>query len=179
MSSNPHEEATESQSATPAGIGSPEPDVQRPSAGLLRRLAALLYDAFLVFSIWMILGFLLQFIVGPDTSQLVDGRVQTNPVLDVIVFIGEVGSAATFYIWFWMRTGQTLGMIAWRIKAISVDGGLMNFRQGVLRWVLAWPAFFSFGVGYLWLYIDRNGDALHDRFSGTRVILLPKGARPF
>jgi len=179
MVSSPHEETMESQNAAPAGPGSPEPDVQRPSAGLLRRLAALLYDAFLVFSIWMILGFLLQFIVGPDTSQLVDGRVETNPVLDIIVFIGEVGSAATFYIWFWMRTGQTLGMIAWRIKAISADGGMINFRQGVLRWVLAWPSFFCFGVGYLWLYIDRNGDALHDKFSGTRVILLPKGARPF
>src|SRR5690554_5626546 len=105
MSSNPQETA---------GVGATESDAQRPSAGLLRRLAALLYDAFLVFSIWMILGFLLQFIVGPDTSQLVDGRVQTNLVLDIIVFIGEVGSAATFYIWFWMRTGQTLGMIAWR-----------------------------------------------------------------
>jgi len=179
MSSSPHEEAVESQSATPTGTGSLESDVQRPSAGLLRRLAALLYDAFLVFSIWMILGFLLQFIVGPDTSQLVDGRVQTNPVLDIVVFIGEVGSAATFYIWFWMRTGQTLGMIAWRIKAISADGGMINFGQGVLRWVLAWPSFFCFGVGFLWLYIDRNGDALHDKFSGTRVILLPKGARPF
>ena len=179
MANSPHEEATESQNAAPAGSGSAEPDAQRPSAGLLRRLAALLYDAFLVVSIWMILGFMLQFIVGPDTSQLVDGRVETNPVLDVIVFIGEVGSAATFYIWFWMRTGQTLGMIAWRIKTISADGGMINFRQGVLRWLLAWPSFVCCGVGYLWLYIDRNGDALHDRFSGTRVILLPKGARPF
>lgn len=180
-SSNPQEEATEptSTGAETAGVGATESDAQRPSAGLLRRLAALLYDAFLVFSIWMILGFLLQFIVGPDTSQLVDGRVQTNPVLDIVVFIGEVGSAATFYIWFWMRTGQTLGMIAWRIKTISADGGLINLKQGVLRWILAWPSFFCFGLGFLWLYIDRNGDALHDRFSGTRVILLPKGARPF
>lgn len=154
-----------------------EPD---RTAGLLRRLAALLYDAFLVFAIWMVMGFALQFIVGPDTSQLVDGRVQTNPVLDWVIFIGEVGTAATFYIWFWMRTGQTLGMIAWRIKAVSATTGRpMSFQQGVLRFVLAWPAFFCLGLGYLWLYVDPNGDALHDKLSGTRVLLLPKSARPF
>lgn len=169
-----------SDSDAPAGSpASPVPDAQLPSAGLWRRLAALLYDAFLVFSIWMVMGFVLQFIVGPDTSQLVDGRVQTDPVLDVIVFIAEVGSAAGFYIWFWMRTGQTLGMIAWRIKAVSRTGGLMSLQQGVLRWVLAWPAFFVLGAGYLWRYMDPNGDALHDKYSGTRVVLLPKGSRPF
>jgi uncharacterized RDD family membrane protein YckC len=169
-----------SDSDAPAGSpASPVPDALLPSAGLWRRLAALLYDAFLVFSIWMVMGFVLQFIVGPDTSQLVDGRVQTDPVLDVIVFIAEVGSAAGFYIWFWMRTGQTLGMIAWRIKAVSRTGGLMSLQQGVLRWVLAWPAFFVLGAGYLWRYMDPNGDALHDKYSGTRVVLLPKGSRPF
>jgi uncharacterized RDD family membrane protein YckC len=163
----------------------PEQESEQPvttqSAGLLRRLAALLYDAFLVAAIWMAMGFALQFIFGPDTSQIVDGRVQTDPLLNAIVFTGEVFTAATFYIWFWRRTGQTLGMIAWRIKAINAngDGGLMSLPQGLLRFALAWPAFFCFGLGYLWLYVDRNGDALHDKLSGTRVIILPKSARPF
>ena len=184
MASNPQQDkAANPQASQPEEAtvvtGVSESDAQRPSAGLLRRLAALLYDAFLVAAIWMIMGFLMQFIVGPDTNHLVDGHVETNPVLDVILFIGEVGSAALFYIWFWRRTGQTLGMIAWRIKAIAANGELMNNKQGVLRWILAWPSFFCFGLGYLWLYVDRNGDALHDKFSGTRVILLPKGSRPF
>lgn len=165
-------------SVTDAGAG-PVAEALLPSAGLWRRLAALLYDAFLVAAIWMAFGFLLQFIVGPDTSQLVDGRVQTDPVLDVIVFLVEVGSAAGFYLWFWTHTGQTLGMIAWRIKAVSRAGGLMSVQQGVLRWGLAWPAFFLLGGGYLWRYVDANRDALHDKLSGTRVVLLPKGSRPF
>ncbi|MDP1933186.1 MAG: RDD family protein [Gammaproteobacteria bacterium] len=158
-----------------------KPDDTEPerTAGLLRRLAALLYDAFLVFAIWMALGFALQFIVGPDTNRLVDGRVETDPVLSMILFIGMTLSAATFYIWFWLRTGQTLGMIAWRIKAVNRDGDLMSLKQGMLRFALAWPAFFCFGLGYLWLYVDHNGDALHDKLSGTRVVLLPKSARPF
>ncbi len=150
-----------------------------PTSGLLRRLASLLYDAFLVFAIWMGLGFLMQLIVGPNTNHLVDGRVQTNPILSAILFVGMIGSAAIFYIWFWRRTGQTLGMIAWRIKAVSNTGGLMTLQQGLLRFALAWPSFFCLGLGFLWLYVDPKGDALHDKLSGTSIIVLPKNARPF
>lgn len=170
---------TPQQDPTTAASSPVDVSETAPTSGLLRRLASLLYDAFLVFAIWMALGFLMQFIVGPDTNHLVDGRVETNPVLGVILFIGEIGSAAIFYIWFWRRTGQTLGMIAWRIKAVSNTGGLMTLQQGLIRFALAWPAFFCLGLGYLWLYVDRNGDALHDKLSGTRVIVLPKSARPF
>lgn len=150
-----------------------------PVAGLLRRLAALLYDAFLVAAIWMALGFGMQFIVGTNTNQLVDGQVQTDPVIGAILFIGMVSSAAAFYIWFWMRTGQTLGMLAWRIQAVSSNESLMSFKQAVLRFALAWPSFFCFGVGYLWLYIDKHGNAIHDILSGTKVIVVPKGGRNF
>jgi uncharacterized RDD family membrane protein YckC len=150
-----------------------------PVAGLLRRLAALLYDAFLVAAIWMALGFAMQFVVGPNTNHLVDGQVQTDPVIGAILFVGEVVSAAGFYIWFWMRTGQTLGMLAWRIKAVSSDGSLMSLKQALLRFVIAWPSFFCFGIGYLWHYLDKHGNTIHDILSGTQVIVVPKGQRGF
>lgn len=150
-----------------------------PRAGLLRRLAALLYDGFLVVAIWFLLGYLMQLFVGPDTNRLVDGQVQTDPLLDSILFPMMVLSAIGFYTWFWMQSGQTLGMIAWRLRTESTQGGLINLRQALLRWSLAWPAFLLLGAGYLWLYLDPNGDALHDRLSGTKVVLLPKSHRPF
>ncbi|MCH7817256.1 MAG: RDD family protein [Proteobacteria bacterium] len=152
-----------------------EPDPQDyPRAGLLRRFAALLYDAFLVAAIWMFLGFMLQLIFGPDTSQLVDGRVQTDPLLDSILFSLMLVSCAGFYIWFWTHSGQTLGMLAWRLKVVTLDGGLINPIQGVIRFATAWPAFFMFGLGYLWLYIDPQGDAVHDKLSSTKVVVLHK-----
>lgn len=159
-------------------IATPD-DQDAPTAGLLRRLAALLYDAFLVAAIWMALGFGMQFIFGPDTNHLVDGQVQTDPLLSAILFAGMVLSAAGFYIWFWMRTGQTLGMIAWRTKAVSSNGQPMNLKQAILRFMLAWPSFFCFGIGYLWLYIDKHGNAIHDILSGTQVVVVAKGARNF
>lgn len=171
----------ETSQQNPTSVASSPVDVleAEPTSGLLRRIAALLYDAFLVFAIWMGLGFLMQLIVGPNTNHLVDGHVETNPILSAILFVGMISSAAIFYIWFWRRTGQTLGMIAWRIKAVSNTGRLMTLQQGLVRFALAWPAFFCLGLGYWWLYVDPKGDALHDKFSGTRVIVLPKSARPF
>lgn len=148
-------------------------------AGLLRRLAALLYDGFLVFSLWMILGYAIQAILGVETNQVVDGKPVTSTFADILYFTMEAASASTFYIWFWRRTGQTLGMIAWRIKATSADGSVMTMQQAAIRFVLAWPSFFCFGIGFLWLYFDKNHDALHDKLSGTQVLLLPKSARPF
>lgn len=145
-----------------------------PRAGLFRRLASLLYDGLIVGAIWMLIGFIVQLAVGTDTSQLVDGRVQTDPVLGNILFFLMVASCATFFLWFWTRSGQTVGMLAWRIKVVDLDGGHISWRQAAIRFLLAWPAFFVLGLGYLWLLVDAEGDAVHDKISGTRVVVLPK-----
>lgn len=145
----------------------------------MRRLAALLYDGFLVAAIWMGLGLILQLIVGTESNRLVNGIVQTDPILDALLFIIMITSSSGFYIWFWIRSGQTLGMIAWRIKVESLDGGLIDFKRGVTRYIAAWPAFFLFGLGYLSIYLDSNGDAAHDRVSCSKVVVLPKSDRPF
>lgn len=145
-----------------------------PRAGLFRRLASLLYDGLIVGAIWMLIGFIVQLAVGPDTSQLVAGRVQTDPVLSNILFFLMVASCATFFVWFWTRSGQTVGMLAWRIKVVDRNGRLISMRQAGIRLLLAWPAFFVLGLGYLWLLVDAEGDALHDKISATRVVVLPQ-----
>tara|TARA_B110000444_G_scaffold53460_1_gene49385 strand:- start:1063 stop:1560 length:498 start_codon:yes stop_codon:yes gene_type:complete len=148
-------------------------------AGLMRRLAALLYDSFLVVAVWFVIAFMLQRIVGTQSNKLIDGVVQTDPLLDALLFTIMVTSGSGFYIWFWTKSGQTLGMIAWRIKLESLDGGLINFKQGMIRYIAAWPAFFLLGLGYLSIYLDSNGDAAHDKVSRSKVVVLPKSHRPF
>lgn len=150
-----------------------------PRAGLLRRWAALLYDTFLVAAIWMLLGFILQLFTGVTNNQLVDGQVVTNPVIDNILFTLMLLSCFGFYSWFWIRSGQTLGMLAWRIRVDSMSGGKLDIRQALIRFIAAWPAFFMLGLGYFWIYLDEQGDAAHDKLSGTKVVRLPKSYRPF
>ncbi len=150
-----------------------------PRAGLWRRLAALLYDGFLVTAIWFLLGYLMQLVFGTSGNQLVDGQVQTDTLQSNLLFLLMLASASGFYIWFWSRSGQTLGMIAWRLRAQSLDDQLLTPVQGLIRWLLAWPSFACFGLGFLWLYFDPNGDTLHDRWSGSKVVVLPKSHSPF
>jgi uncharacterized RDD family membrane protein YckC len=160
----------------------PEEVAQLPRAGLLRRLAALLYDMFLVASIWLCLGYVILFAFGlfaDNTSTLVDGEIITHPVLSLLQLIMMVGTMTFFYVWFWCRTGQTLGMIAWRIRALQHDNQPITPKQGLIRFVLAWPAFWAFGLGYLWMYVNPQRDAIHEKLSGTKTVLLPKHARPF
>lgn len=158
---------------------SPQASADCPRAGLLRRLAALLYDGFLVTAIWFLLGYVMQLIFGTEANQVVDGQVQTNALESNLLFALMLLSAAGFYVWFWTRSGQTLGMIAWRLRTQTLDNHLLSPAQALKRWLLAWPSFALFGLGYLWLYVDRNGDALHDRLSGSKVIVLPKSHSPF
>ncbi len=137
-------------------------------------MAALLYDASLVLAIWMGLGFVAQLLAGAGTNQIIDGRLQTDPTFGLLLFGLMCAGAAGFYVWFWTRGGQTLGMLAWRIRAESRDGALMSVKQALLRFLCAWPAFLLFGLGYFWLFLDNGGDAAHDRLSGTRVVRLPR-----
>lgn len=157
--------------ATPA-------EITPPIAGLLRRLAALLYDAFLVAAIWMLLAFILQLFVGTETNQLVDGRVETDPVLDAILFTLMVISCTGFYLLFWTKSGQTTGMIAWRIKAVQENGQAITVKQGLIRFFVAWPSMLLLGIGFLCLLWDREAGTFHDRVSATKVIIIPKAQRP-
>jgi len=150
----------------------------QPTAGLMRRLAALLYDGFLVAAIWMLIAFVMQLIVGTETNQLVDGQVETDPVLDTILFTLMVISCAGFYILFWTQSGQTTGMIAWRIKAVQENGQPLTFMQGVIRFLAAWPSMFILGLGFLCLLWNREAGTFPDRVSATKVVVVPKAQRP-
>ena len=150
-----------------------------PRAGLLRRLAAMLYDGFLVAALWFFIGYAMLAVFGTDSNQLVEGKVQTDSLVSNLTFLLMVASSLGFYLWFWLRGGQTLGMISWRLKAVALNGQTMNAKQGVIRYAAAWPSFFLGGLGFLWLYLDPQRDAAHDRISGTKVIVMPKGHKPF
>ena len=65
-------------------------------------------------------------------------------------------------------------MRAWHLRAVSDVGKPLRARAALLRFVcgfLAWP---PAALGVLWLYMDSEGLAVHDRLSGTRVIHLAR-----
>lgn len=134
-----------------------------PPASLVRRLAALTYDSFLIVAIWML-----------STLALValEGQALAGPLYQAFLCL----EAACFYLYFWRTTGQTLGMQAWRIKAVNEAGELMSLGEGWVRLFFAALSFACLGLGFLWMLFDRDRLAWHDRASGTFVIYLEKEA---
>ena len=135
-----------------------------PPAGLLRRLAAFTYDILLLAAILLIAGFIALPFSGGEAIDAGNPWYQTY--LFTLSFI--------FYAWFWTRGGQTLGMRAWRLRVESMDGSPLNLGQSLLRFMAGIVTLMTAGLAMLWMLIDKDKRTLHDRFSDTRVVVLPK-----
>jgi uncharacterized RDD family membrane protein YckC len=139
------------------------------SAGFLRRAAALIYDAFLLTALLMAFTGAALFLtkghaIVPET---VGSWVYAY-------YAGEIAIIAGYYVANWLRSGQTLGMRAWRLRAVNASGSSMSFGAAILRSALGFLAWAPAALGVLWLYLDPDHLALHDRFSRTRVVHLTR-----
>jgi uncharacterized RDD family membrane protein YckC len=137
------------------------------SAGFGRRFAALIYDALLLVALVVIFTTALVMLLAraaivPETTGAW-AYVYRGALLAIIV---------GYYVVNWTRSGQTLGMRAWRLRAVDAQGKRMGLPAALRRYlygVLAWaPA----ALGVLWLYVDSEHLAIHDRWSHTRVVHL-------
>lgn len=137
-------------------------------ASLWRCFAAMLYDGFLLFALSFAYG-----AAATLVSTLLVGRPEDDyqPMFSSLLFpLGWLLTLLLFYGWFWRRSGQTLGMKAWRIKLISAESGNSpSWAQCFLRLALAIPAFFLLGLGYWYRFFNRDNLCFHDRYSGTYV----------
>lgn len=138
------------------------------SAGFGRRLAALVYDGFLLAALLMVFtGGALFFTHGAAIAPTTAGAW-------VYVYRGGlVLVIASYYALNWLRSGQTLGMRAWRIRAVKDSGETLTWNAVILREGFGLLAWMPAALGVLWLYFDPEHLALHDRLSKTRVIHLP------
>jgi uncharacterized RDD family membrane protein YckC len=128
--------------------------------GILRRLASMLYESLLLVAVLFLAGFLF---VG-----LTQGS--TLPLVRVVFQIYLLGVVAAYFIWFWLRGGQTLAMKTWHLRLVSADGSPLTLRQAILRFVFALPGTLL-GIGILWALFDRERQFLHDRLARTKIIL--------
>lgn len=133
--------------------------------GFLRRLAAQVYDLFLLLALlFLATALLLPFTAGEAVSaqQTLIYRIY----LAVISFF--------FYGWFWTHGGQTLGLRAWKIKVLTLDQKSISWTQALLRFATAIVSWGFFGLGFLWILIDKKKRSWHDRLSKTAVFFDPQ-----
>jgi uncharacterized RDD family membrane protein YckC len=131
-------------------------------AGFGRRLMAALYDWLLVLAIMMVASVPL---VAPSNGAVSPG----NPLYRLTL----IAIAATFFCGFWSKDGQTLGMRAWRLKLTRPDGTPVSGRQALLRFACACLSAIPLGLGFFWVLFSRERLSWHDRWSDTRIQLLP------
>jgi uncharacterized RDD family membrane protein YckC len=122
--------------------------------GLLRRLAAMLYEALLLAAVAFFAAWLFFFASG--------GRDATAGWARHLLQLFILAVFAAYFLWCWLRGGQTLAMKAWRIRLVDVTP-----KKAFLRFLLA-VVFFP--VTILWALVDKDRQFLHDRLAGTRLI---------
>ncbi len=144
-----------------------------PSPGLPRRLMATVYDTFLVLPIIM-LGVALGMGLYSALTRLLGGTPGDEPLGAWAVRGIAVLVVAGFFTAFWRKSGQTLGMQAWRIKLVPLPGKRLTAGRCMLRCAAALLSLACLGIGYLWCLVDRNGRYWHDYLSGTTLVMLPK-----
>jgi len=138
------------------------------SAGFGRRVAAGIYDALLLVGVLMVYTAALLFlthgsaVLGETVGEAWAGAYR----ISLLVVIGA------YFVGNWMHSGQTLGMRAWRLHAVDANGRRLTAGPATLRFVLALGAWLPAALGVLWLYLDPERLALHDRLSGTRVVFV-------
>ncbi|AXS79381.1 RDD family protein [Dechloromonas sp. HYN0024] len=131
-----------------------------PLTGIRRRLICLLYEGLVVFSI-LLIGFLLpQIVLSGFHFELAPRMLWLHVVLLLLAY----------FVWCWLNGGQTLPMKTWKLRLISAEGTALRPLQAVLRYLAAWPSILLFGIGIFWALFDKDGQFLHDRIAGTRII---------
>jgi uncharacterized RDD family membrane protein YckC len=121
----------------------------------------MVYEALLLFAVAFFAGWLFFFASG--------GRDATGGWLRHALQLFVLVVFAAYFLWCWLRGGQTLAMKAWRIRLVDVTPG-----KALLRFVLA---VVLMPVSIPWALFDRDRQFLHDRLAGTRLVLA-SGARP-
>ncbi|MDG1579933.1 RDD family protein [Pseudomonas sp. GOM6] len=148
-----------------------------PSAGLIRRLAAMFYDFLLSVALLMVTTLLYKVvqmgIYGQEQlRQMSDaGALDGDPLLSTLL----VMTLFAFFAKFWTHNGQTLGMQVWGLRIQNADGSAISLWQALLRFVVAIGSWLFLGLGFFWVLWDRKKRSWHDIYSDSLVVQLPKG----
>lgn len=148
-----------------------------PRAGFRRRFGSWVYDFLIAFAVYMVAGaisFLLFNLL--INFGLIDMKnfehsidLQRSSILySVLIYGWNIAWVSFFFIFFWAKSGQTLGMKAWRLRVQNQDGTRITKKTGLKRLL---PTLL--GLGNLTVIFDRkNKLSLQDRLTNTEIVVL-------
>lgn len=130
--------------------------------GFLRRLGGVLYESLTVIALWMLASAFVTTALDNATHGFARWLLQGISLLTV----------SGYFLWCWTHGGQTLAMKTWRIRVLTKNGAPLTFFQAMQRLFLAIAGLLAGGIGFWWALLDKDGQFLHDRIAGTRLVLL-------
>jgi len=133
-------------------------DIKAP-AGLVKRLAVILYDGLLLIAVL----FLATLILLPfqENNLFQPNSWQYSVYLLIVSFF--------FYAWFWTKSGQTLGLLAWKLQVADENGGNISWQQALIRFTVAIFSWGIFGLGFIWVLFNKDRLTWHDIASHSRL----------
>ena len=148
-----------------------------PRAGFRRRMFSWLYDFLVAIAVYMTSGAVSFLIIAVCVHLCLFDLQGFQHLSDTISHtywllipneLWKLAWVAFFFVWFWSKSGQTLGMKAWRLRVQNQDGSLISRKTGVKRLL---PTLL--GLGNFAVLLDRkNKLSLQDRLTNTEVVLL-------
>jgi len=128
--------------------------------GLVRRLAAIFYDAAIVLALLM-LATLLPMLLGLG---------QKSAMQDIGFTLYLLAIWYLYLMWCWHKGGMTVGMRAWRIRVEDKFGNPPGWGQCTIRFLASIISAGALGLGFLWSLGDPGKRTWHDILSSTRLV---------
>jgi uncharacterized RDD family membrane protein YckC len=136
---------------------------------LVRRLCALFYDVVVLLALCIVATVPFLALTGGDAVTGLD-----TPRLEPLYQLAMLTVIAAYSVYSWTHGGQTIGMRAWRLRVERDDGGPLDTRRALLRFAAATVSSLAVGLGFVWASFDPQRRTWHDRWTRTRMVVLPK-----
>ena len=141
-------------------------------APLGKKLGAWLYDALIAIAIYFLwvtfTSPVIRWLIGGNQDWLADTSWQDSayyPYYSITPWILML----LYFAYNHTKSGQTVGMSAWKLMVVKVDGTKISWSQAIARSILS-----IFGVGILSGVINKQKRGWHDLITNTRVVVLPE-----
>lgn len=152
----------------------------------------MMYEGVLLFGVVFLAGYLF------DTLTQSRNALMLRHGRQAVLFL----AIGVYFITSWRMKGQTLPMKTWNIRLVNRDGHTPSLSRLILRYLLVWPlpllaaaailgasrltgysstdlliVFAPFTI-FLWSWLDPDGQFLHDRLLGMRLVNIERQRSP-
>ena len=129
--------------------------------------AAFIYDILILAALSVLLSALFTAVAGENFYQ--------TEALRTSFQLFWVSIIAAYYGYSWQKSGQTIGMKAWRLRVVRQDNQALTSIDILTRLTAATLNVFLLNLGWLG-YLGKAGLSLTDKLSATRIERIEKNS---